>query len=145
MTSNWASRKESASMDSFLKTISSRFSPLRVRPGDHLGRRIDSLDAAGRPDALFRGDSKCSCSATHIQDRLARLEPRKIEHPLPERTLAPAHQKPSQNVVKARGMKDDTAASRARMPLLNRVDHGLLLAFTNRSLELDICSLSSVG
>ena len=50
-----------------------------ARPRNHFGRRVDPVNPAGGPDTVLSGDCECSCSATHVQNRLARLEPCKFQ------------------------------------------------------------------
>jgi hypothetical protein len=90
----------------FEDNLDTGLSRLFIRPGKHLWRSVDPVHHARRPDMPFGCNGKGSCSAAHIQDRLARLKARQAENLLAKGLLPTKGQEPNQEIITSGRMQD---------------------------------------
>jgi hypothetical protein len=64
------------------------FEGLSLCPFNHLRGRIDTDDSARCTNSPLRREGKRPRSATHVQHRLARLQPGELRQPLAERAIS---------------------------------------------------------
>src|SRR4030095_1426401 len=144
----------------FKNNLDAGLSSLLGRPGDHLGRCIQSVNRARRTDISFSGNRKSTCAATYIQNRLARFKVRQTKHLLSKGRLVAERYQPDEKIVANGRVQEQAGLAGCFIPLRDR-RHIILLVRSlawrrfslnatrcegmNNSLKMDICSLCSVG